>query len=236
MHTITELISETLTAHEVAGIGFGVCGLVKDGSIDGIPPNLNGWTNTPISQIVSEVYDGSIIVEQDGICAVRAEAAQSTHKERIYLLTIGTGVGGAFIDSSINPWYVIPAEPGHMIIDMRTRDHVGLTPGSLTEYVAGGKASSRYGRAFEEMHADAAEWELIAYALACGISTIATLFRPDRIVLSGGVIEKQKHHLPEKIMHSFTDTLRIFDADEYPISVSNVASDEIVGRGLLTLF
>ncbi|MGB9774373.1 MAG: ROK family protein [Bacteroidota bacterium] len=121
---IEKLISELLREqrNEVAGIGIGSPGVVTlDGGMVKYPPNLPGWTEIPLGDILAKKFDMPVAVENDANAAAIAESRFGAGKgEPNFLFIIwGTGVGGGIImDGKI---YRGPSggagEIGHMTID-----------------------------------------------------------------------------------------------------------------------
>lgn len=113
-------------------IGIGVPGVVDPLSKHvQSPPNLPGWDDVPLQQIVSDALGIRVVVENDAnagaIAELRAGAGQR-HKNFLYV-TLGTGVGGGVvIDGKL---YTGPhGDAGEV-------GHVHLHPGTVLEMVIG---------------------------------------------------------------------------------------------------
>lgn len=113
-------------------IGVGVPGVVDPLSKHvQSPPNLPGWDDVPLQQIVAEALGIRVVVENDAnagaIAELRAGAGQR-HKNFLYV-TLGTGVGGGVvIDGKL---YTGPhGDAGEV-------GHVHLHPGTVLEKVIG---------------------------------------------------------------------------------------------------
>jgi glucokinase len=111
------------TLDRIAGIGVGAPGPLN--SRTGVvfsPPNLPGWVDVPLSDILHEHFKLPIFVENDANAAALAEymfGAGKGSREVVYL-TISTGIGGGIIaDGRIVEGIVGTAgELGHMTIDL----------------------------------------------------------------------------------------------------------------------
>jgi glucokinase len=111
------------TLDQIAGIGIGAPGPLN--SRTGVvfsPPNLPGWIDVPLRDILSEHFKLPIFVENDANAAALAEymfGAGQGSREVVYM-TISTGIGGGIIaDGHIVEGIVGTAgELGHMTIDL----------------------------------------------------------------------------------------------------------------------
>jgi len=106
--------------------GIGIC---APGPLDprsGIvinPPNLPGWRNFPLADLVSKVYSVPVRVDNDGNAAALAEALWGAGRgyRNVFYATIGTGIGtGIIFDGRIYHGRTgAAAEGGHTTIDYR---------------------------------------------------------------------------------------------------------------------
>ncbi len=86
------------------------------------PPNLPGWVNIPIRQIVSDHYDRPAVLQNDANAAAYGEfwvgAARDAHS--LVMWTLGTGIGCGIIvhDLIIEGEHSHGSECGHIIIEM----------------------------------------------------------------------------------------------------------------------
>jgi glucokinase len=106
--------------------GIGIC---APGPLDprtGIvvnPPNLPGWRNFPLADLVSQAYRLPVRVDNDGNAAALAESLWGAGRsyQNIFCATIGTGIGtGIVFDGHIYHGRTgAAAEGGHMTIDYR---------------------------------------------------------------------------------------------------------------------
>jgi glucokinase len=106
--------------------GIGIC---APGPLDprtGIvinPPNLPGWRNFPLADLVSKAYRLPVRVDNDGNAAALAEALWGAGRgyRNVFYATIGTGIGtGIIFDGRIYHGRTgAAAEGGHVTIDFR---------------------------------------------------------------------------------------------------------------------
>ena len=98
---IYELLKETKTeASEIEGIGFGFPGQIdcKAGIVK-LLPNIPGWVNVPIAQIMEDEFHIPTRIDNDARCAALGEYFAGAGKgcENIVCVTVGTGVGSGII-------------------------------------------------------------------------------------------------------------------------------------------
>ncbi len=87
------------------------------------PPNLPGWDNLPIRQIVRDHFDKPTVLQNDANAAAYGEfwigAGKDTHS--LVLWTLGTGIGCGIIigDLVLTGEHSHGSECGHIIIEMQ---------------------------------------------------------------------------------------------------------------------
>ncbi len=175
-------------------------GIVKN------PPNLPGWTDIPLKQMVAEEVDLPVVINNDANAAGLAEAqfgAGVGYKSTFYI-TWSTGIGGGFIvDGKILQGETgLAGEIGNMIVAPNGKKHSNMNPGAL-EAMASGTAIGAEGKrqlgtegGAEQVlelarkgnsTAQAIIDEAIHY-LAIGIANIALTVDPALFVIGGGVM------------------------------------------------
>jgi glucokinase len=121
--TINQVIFEAhVTLDQIAGIGVGAPGPLN--SRDGVvfaPPNLQGWTNVPLRDIMQSHFNKPTYIENDANAAALAEhmfGAGRGSQEMVYM-TISTGIGGGIISNGqiMEGIFGTAGEIGHMTID-----------------------------------------------------------------------------------------------------------------------
>jgi glucokinase len=87
------------------------------------PPNLPGWRNFPLADLISKAYRLPVRVDNDGNAAALAEALWGAGRgyRNVFYATIGTGIGtGIVFDRRIYHGRTgAAAEGGHITIDYR---------------------------------------------------------------------------------------------------------------------
>jgi len=111
----------TLKKETILGIGLGVPGLLdgKKGEIVTCP-NLHGWKNVPIVNLVKQKIKLPVLMDNDANCAAIGEHWVGAGKgaKNSILLTLGSGVGGGIIiDNKIyRGSHGVAGELGHITI------------------------------------------------------------------------------------------------------------------------
>jgi glucokinase len=108
---------------QIVGIGLGSPGTMDiTGGLLLDPPNLPGWQNMPIRDLLAERLGKPTVLQNDGNAAAFGEywtgAGKDTHS--MVMFTLGTGIGGGIvIDGRIHEGrHSHGAECGHIIIEM----------------------------------------------------------------------------------------------------------------------
>lgn len=167
--------------------------------------NCFGWKNVPIYDYMKGRLPLPVKIENDANCAAYGEALAGAAKEyaNVLMLTLGTGVGGGIIiDKKIYKGADgMGAELGHTKLVYRGERCTCGQLGCLEAYCSA-TALIRHAKekTMKDMDAkavfdgakagDAACQELVAEyiaQLAAGISSFITIFRPDIIIIGGGV-------------------------------------------------
>jgi glucokinase len=85
------------------------------------PPNLHGWRNVPIRDLLGERFGKPTVLQNDANAAAYGEFWVGAGKgcKSLVLFTLGTGVGGGVIENGriIQGRHSAGSECGHMIID-----------------------------------------------------------------------------------------------------------------------
>ena len=206
-----------LSADDVEGIGMGVPGMIdsKEGNV--IYSNNLKWKDFRISDSVSAQTGLKVKIANDANVAALGEVKFGAAKgcENMVMLTLGTGVGCGIVANSqlIEGNKSAGAELGHMVIVANGEQCTCGRKGCLEAY-ASATALIRDTKRAMEAHKDSKMWEIgsldavtgktafdykdtdpyakqvvdeyIAH-LAFGITNIANIFRPETILLGGGV-------------------------------------------------
>ncbi len=93
--TISEVVTELLSRHDVEAVGLGVAGFIDESRANVVfAPNL-AWRDEPVKKAVEDRLGISVRVENDANATVWAETKFGAARghSHVILLTIGTGIG-----------------------------------------------------------------------------------------------------------------------------------------------
>lgn len=157
-------------------------------------PNLPGWSNQPITRILSKKFHASILLINDadaaGIGEARRGAGRGYHK--VLYLTISTGIGGArLIDGRIDS--KTPSfEPGHYPLITDGRKCGCGRRGCFEAYGSGPAFFKTYGVRPENCR-DKKIWAAHTQIIGQGLLNILKHWSPDVVIIGGGL--SQAGHL-----------------------------------------
>jgi glucokinase len=217
LNRIKEQIRKVIPADasEVLGIGISAPGpLNPETGVIVSPPNLPGWHNVPLGDILREEFGVPVYTGNDANVAILAEAAVGAargYKHAIYV-TVSTGIGSGILTDSrlLLGKHGLGAEAGHMIMivddQVSSLEHQAAGPDMadiararirngessiITEMVNGDLDSidgSTVGRAAQ--NGDALALSVVQRSgsiLGMGIVNLLHLFNPEIVVIGGGV-------------------------------------------------
>ncbi len=206
-----------LSKEQVEGLGMGSPGMIdsKSGTVI-FAGNLN-WKHFKVCERVSALTGLQVKIGNDANVAALAEVKFGAAKayNSAIMLTLGTGVGGGIVVDGklIEGNLGAGAELGHVVIEEGGEACTCGRKGCLEAY-ASATAIIRDTRRAMEAHKDSKMWEVgsleavtgktaFDYAdtdvyakevvekyvkmLACGITNFANIFRPEVVILGGGV-------------------------------------------------
>ncbi len=203
--TLELLEKNGIAVDQCIGAGVGVPGTVnrKDGTV--LYSNNIRWENVPLAEELGKYLPLPVSIANDADCAALGEAAAGAGMEcqDVVMITLGTGVGGGIIlDGEIYEGRGIGgSELGHMVIVENGELCTCGRRGCLEAYVSApalmreAKKADGKDRKPEEIFAaakagDAAMASVVeAYVrrLGIGIVNIVNIFRPQAVILGGGV-------------------------------------------------
>lgn len=200
----------------VSGIGISAPGPLNP--VTGVvvaPPNLPGWHNVPLGDILHDVFDVPVYVGNDANVAALAETARGAAKgyRHVIYITISTGIGSGIIADGrlLLGQQGLAAEFGHIIlvaeqgrISSPEKEAAGpsLARQLRARLAAGGNSVARDlvkgdlmqidGKIVGEAVAkdDPLAIEVVQHGghmVGLGIVTLLHLFNPEVIVIGGGV-------------------------------------------------
>jgi glucokinase len=155
------------------------------------PPNLPGWSNVPLRDIVDQRFGLPCRVENDANAAGLAEAlfgAGRGHDNVLYA-TLSTGIGaGIIINGRIyHGKNGAAGEAGHLSIDYRSRYRCNCGTLGCIEALASGTALAA--RGLDPRSLDDTDLDELTEQLSAWLGGLVSLLDPDIIVLGGGMSE-----------------------------------------------
>ena len=98
---IRDLLKETkLQPTDIEGIGFGFPGQIDcQKGIVRLAPNIPGWVNVPIAQMIEEEFNIPTRIDNDVRCAALGELKFGAGRgcENFICITVGTGIGSGIV-------------------------------------------------------------------------------------------------------------------------------------------
>jgi len=138
------------------------------------------WENIKIKNDVQIITNCPIVIENDANLAGLSEAILLKQYKRVLYVTIGTGIGMAVIaNGEIEP-ALADSEGGEILLE-----HNGKLQ-RWESFVSGRAIQKRFGMVANNI-SDPFVWQIIAKDIAIGLADIATIVRPEVIILGGGV-------------------------------------------------
>ena len=206
-----------LAKDDLVGIGMGVPGMIDSENGVVILSNNLKWYNFNIAKAVSDRTGLKVKIANDANVATLAEVKFGAAKNRrnVIMLTLGTGVGGGIVANGqlIEGNLSVGAELGHAVI-ARDGEQCSCGRRGCLEAYASATALIRDTKRAMQAHPDSKMWEIgsldavcgktafdykdtDAYAkevvdnyigaLATGIANFGNIFRPEVVLLGGGV-------------------------------------------------
>ncbi len=206
-----------LGVDDVEGLGMGVPGMIDGKAGNVIFSNNLQWTDFRIADEVAQKTGLKVKIANDANVAALGEVKFGAARayDDVIMLTLGTGVGGGIVVDGklIEGNQGAGAELGHSVIAFGGEPCTCGRKGCLEAY-ASATAIIRETKRAMEAHKDSKMWEIGSLdkvtgktafdyktsdkyakavvdnyieALACGITNFANIFRPQAVLLGGGV-------------------------------------------------
>lgn len=139
------------------------------------------WENEPVKQDLEKIFGCPFIVENDAKAGGLAEAVNvSTEFKNVLFVTIGTGIGLAYISNGKIDLDVVDSGGRGMMIEYEGKVQ------SWEAFASGTAIVERYGKRAADI-TDEATWKEIVHAFSLGILDLLGLVAPDVIIIGGGV-------------------------------------------------
>lgn len=206
-----------ISTDEIIGVGMGVPGMIDSKKGEVVYSSNLKWRHFPIAKAVESLSGLPVKIANDANVAALGEAKFGAAKgcRDVVLLTLGTGVGGGVLVNGqlMEGNCSAGAELGHMVIEGNGKSCTCGRKGCLEAY-ASATALIRDTKETMQAHPESLMWEVgsledvdgktaFAYrdkdvyakrvvddyirCLGFGIVNFANVFRPEKILLGGGV-------------------------------------------------
>ncbi|MHB8658256.1 MAG: ROK family protein [Solirubrobacteraceae bacterium] len=156
-----------------------------------------GWRRTALASVLRDRLDVPVAFDTDVSAAAIGEYRWGAGEGAgsLCYATVGTGIGIGLLLQGVPVHGLVHPEAGHMRVphDHRADPFAGVCPshGDCWEGLASGHAvAQRWGARPEDLPDEHPAWELEARYLALGLYNILCTVSPERIVLGGGVMER----------------------------------------------
>lgn len=153
------------------------------------------WENTAFVSEIQTVFNGPIGFDTDVNGAALAESVWGKGKSvnSCLYLTIGTGIGGGYVENDQCLHGLLHPEMGHILLKKHPEDPFeGICPyhGHCFEGLASGPAiEARYHLKANQLE-DKKVWEIEAYYIAQALVNYILILSPEIIILGGGVMNQ----------------------------------------------
>lgn len=209
-----------LVKSDVVGIGMGVPGMIDEDAGEVVFAGNFGWSNFPIAKKLEEKTGINVKITNDANAAALGEATFGSSKNYndSVLITLGTGVGGGIIINKkiFSGFRGAGAEIGHMVIKADGEpctcglngcfeSHCSAT--ALIRDTKRAMLANKNSKMCEVALSDVCGKTAFDYAdtdetakavvqnyldmLAIGLINVANVFRPQAIILGGGISKQQ---------------------------------------------
>jgi fructokinase len=188
------------------------------------------WQQFDLAGTLSRALGIPVGIDTDVNAAALGEARWGVARDvaDFIYLTVGSGIGGGAVVGGRVVHGLIHPEMGHIPVPHdRVRDpYPGGCPfhGDCLEGLASGPAmEQRWGMSPTELPGDHPAWELEAHYLALGLATWVCTLSPRRIVMGGGVMQRE-HLFPivrkelQRVLNGYVQSVALGDGiDRYVV-------------------
>jgi glucokinase len=195
---LTKRIRAVAAGRAITGIGIGASGPVDATGVIQNRATLPAYTGLPLAKRLRQTFGVACVVDNDAVTAAVAEKAYGAHPESAAMLvvTLGTGVGVAFLDHG-QPFKTAAGthpELGHISVSgPQAHCYCGLA--TCWEQLASRTALTRQlgvdpdGAALAARSGDAAaqeSFDLYGRRVGIGLATLVSVFDPSHVIVGGG--------------------------------------------------
>lgn len=203
----------SLRREDTIGVGIGSPGIVdpENNQVIEFGFNIDGWRGTVITKHLEEAWpEGIFKADNDANCAAIGEAwtGAGTELSSFMLITLGTGVGGAYFDKRYgihHGHYKQAGEIGHMIYQPDGRTCTCGQKGCIEQYISATALKNEFVQrknqpptrtVFYESEKDPVAQEIIdefIFDFSNYLTSLKHLFDPEAFVIGGGLIHDKKY-------------------------------------------
>lgn len=189
----TDLIAG-LSHEEIGGVGFGLAGVMDlERKIMLKSPNIQYLDGQPIKELLEGRFRGlRLKIEHDAHCFLLAEkeAGLAKNFKNVFYLTLGSGIGGAFMINGqiFTGAHGAAGEVAHTIVD--TKKYLELEDIAANKFIKeilgldSVEAEKKWRQG--DKAAEAAFLQL-GRNMGVGVANVINIFDPEAIILSGGI-------------------------------------------------
>ncbi len=202
LRAVFNIIDNRLLAEPADGIAIATAGLVDDaGKVVFAGDNFTDYSGTDLKKIVEQKFSLPTVVENDANAAAVGEYyyGAGRNSSSVFMITVGTGVGGAFIDNGkiMRGASCSAGEIGFIPVGENLKLEDLASGSAMVKKIAAAKNLSPEDVDGKQIWSwvnakDLATLEALismARALAKGTATVCCLLNPQTIVFGGGAIK-----------------------------------------------
>jgi len=193
---LEKIFSELSKDVSVEGVGVAVAGAMdakREKMLNS--PNIKYLNNQPLKKMIGERLGCLIKIEHDVHCFLLAEKEIGLAKNfnNIFYLTLGTGIGGAWMVGGkiYTGAHGSAGEAGHIIID-RNQDLEYLASNRFIKKELGLGSIKALKLAQEGDQKTREVFHRLGKNLGTGIANIINIFDPEAVIISGGISEAKE--------------------------------------------
>lgn len=119
--SIAKQVRQNFGDAPITAISVGLAGVLNTSKTElFFSANLPNWVGQPISKKLEETFNCSVILENDAALGALGEATFGAGKNytSVTYITIGTGIGGAWVLNGVLQQGLFNSEVGHQILDL----------------------------------------------------------------------------------------------------------------------
>lgn len=191
---LTTHLTKLTQNRSVRAIGIAIASWIDaDGHIEN-HSNLSHFHGHNLLTDLSQKFSLPIYVKNDAACAALAEAIFGhglTYSSLLHFV-ISTGFGGVYIQKDPAATFILPLEPGSVIVQPGGMPHTRhQIKGNFESYLGGSQLEAQLNRPLDQVPDNHLIWQQVTNYLGLAVYNFSMLFSPDLITLSGGLISKR---------------------------------------------